>query len=182
MDYKEKNKPRGRYDYSLPRPTLMISGTPKGYCDRAPGLVLKCINEYRCESCYIADQIKINYGDSPPPHPVIDERSVFMDKGKKMYSYFRRVVAVRPEVLERFGYKPLLYFQFFKCVDGPGCIPGNTVWEVDGYFLAEPDKPVTLRRSDILGIPTLALCKRYDKCFFANSVKECGYLQGGGVL
>lgn len=181
MDYK-KSKRQREFDRPLPRPSFMTSGTPKGYCERVPGIMLRCQRNYQCWDCDIADRVKYNLGADPPPHPPIDERSVFMDKGRKQYNYFRKIVAVRSETLESLGYKPLLYYQLFKCEDGPGCLPGNTVWEIDGYFIAEPDKPVTLRRSDILGIPTFAVFKKYDKYFFANTVKESGYMEGGGVI
>ena len=177
--YESKKKNRGEFYKPLQKPTFLSSRVPEGFCKRMMGIVLRCNYDYQCWKCEYADRAQTNFANDPPPYPTIDVRSVLPERSGKQLNYLNKVVAVTDDCLTRLGRRPLLYYQFFKCVDGYGCLPDNTVWEVDGYFLSEPDKPVTLQRLDILGIPTLNVCKNYDRYFFANTVRDCGYCKGG---
>ncbi len=178
---KSKTKHRiSEYDINYPpKPTFLVSGKSALFCDRVPGVMLQCENDHQCYRCEYAERLKFNFNLDPPPYPIINESSVFSDKRNVSYNFYGKVVAVKPETLERLELKQLLYYQFFMCDGGPGCLPGNDMLEVDGHFLALPDRAVTLKRKDILGIPMLDICKRYDKYFFANTVRECGYYTKG---
>ncbi len=178
MSYKKYKKPR-ESDIKLPRATFCTSQVPKDRCYRLS--VHECRYEHQCCLCDCIPNIKLSIGDDPPPYPVIDHLSCFADKAKIKYNYYKKVVAVKPETLLKLGKKELLYFQFFMCTDGPGCLPNNDLLEVDGYFLSDPGKTITLKRMDIIGIPMLHACKEYDRHFFTNTVRDCGYLQGGGA-
>lgn len=178
--YKRKSEYE-EYERKMPQPTFVTSGKPTGFCYRMPGIVLRCEHNEQCWLCEYADRARVSFGMDPPPHPLIGLNSIIPETAKKQLNYYGKVAALKQETIEKLGFKPLLYFQFFKCVDGFGCHPGNSVWEIEGYLLADKERPITLKRMDILGVPTLTACKRYDRYFFANSVKECGYFEGGGV-
>ena len=178
----ENKKRRREFDRPLPKPTFISSGVPKGFCKRMSGVLLECNHNYQCHLCEYAQRATLNYRYDPPHYSILNHLCVLPERRGKGLSYYNKVVAVKEECLERLDRKVTLYYQLFKCVDGFGCHAGNDVWEIDGYFISHPDQPVTLRRSDILGIPTLFECKRIDKIFFTNTVRECGHMEGGGVI
>ena len=157
---------------------LVVADSMDGYCIRAPGRYIECINGYRCSWCILADRFKQVRLRSPTSIPAIDnEISVLQKKrDEKGLVYYKKVVAVLPKSLERLGRRPLLYYQFFFCQDGPGCLPSNPYGEIDGYFLSDPQEAVTLTRADILGIPKASICKTFDDHFYMNTLKACGHI------
>ena len=182
MENKKKKRPR-EFDVPLPKPPPVTSMyVPDGYCNRLSGVTVECHYGRRCHLCDIAHRTAITFRYDPPYHPILNHLSVQPKNRGKGLSYYNKIVAVKEECLERLGRKSTLYYQLFKCVDGFGCHAGNDIWEIDGYFISHPDEPVTLRRSDILGIPTPFECKRIDRIFFTNTLAECGYVEGGDVI
>lgn len=180
MENKKKKRQR-EFDKPLPKPTFVTSTYLRGYCDRIHlGVRVRCEHNYQCHLCDLAYRTALTYRVNPPHYPVLTADGVLGSGRGKGYSYYNKIVAVKEETLEKHDRKSTLYFQLFKCDDGYGCLPGNDVWEVDGYFISHPDKPVTLQRSDILGIPSFNECRKIDRQFFLNTVAECGYLEGGG--
>ena len=161
--------------------SFMLARREDGTCRRIPGGMLKCTNDFRCYACVFADRAQRASIADPTFFGVVDENTVMPEKHEGLV-YYHRLVAVREFVLERFSFDSCLYHQLFWCEDGPGCLPQNKVGAIDGYFFSDPNKPVTLLRSDILGVPTFAVCRRFDNFFFTNTVRDCGHFKGGGAI
>lgn len=171
------------FDKRIPKPTFVTKiKRSDGFCDRAPGIVLRCPFNFRCWLCEYAERMqRFNFSD-PVPLSCIDESQIVRSAKGKGLSYYGKIVAVQCEYLDSIDKRQLLYYQLFKCTDGPGCLPENPVGEIDGYFISDPNKCVTLLRSHILGIPVLEVCKRADRAFFTNTVRECGHLEESEVV
>lgn len=177
-----KNKKYGNGEFYTPvsKPTFITSEIPSGYCKRMPGAILKCMYNGQCQNCEYAEQTVFKY--APPEYPVLDKSSVLPYPKGKAPCYYRKVVALKPEAMEKLGYRKTLYFQLFYCIDGYGCLPNNTVWEIDGHLIAEPNKLITVHRSDILGIPCRSVYEKYDEYFFTNTVKKIYKSERGDVI
>ena len=147
-----------------------------GYCVRGFHY-LKCINNYQCYSCSAAEDL-VKYNLSKPfPLSVIDEKSCLKHSGIGS-NYAKKVVALTLDAMLYYGKDECLYYQMFYCVDGIGCFPGSPSAIVEGYFVSDPENVFTIQRSDIIGIPTFEVCKRYDNYYFTLTCKLCGYLKG----
>ena len=108
-----------------------------GYCNK--GLShLFCRNNYHCYSCEYLDILYQEDLFDPIPFSPADITSVL--DVRTNYVYYRKAVLVSFTALERLGRPQLLYYQMFYCEDGPGCLPGNPVGAIYGYFLSAKSK------------------------------------------
>lgn len=162
--------------YTSPTLVTRMNERKLGYCERIPGLRIKCPYKYECYRCEYADRVQIHNPYRKDHLPCIDGSSVLRESRSKGVCYYKKVVAVKREYLmSHFGREEYLYMQLFMCTDGPGCLPANPIGEVDGYFLSDPNTEVTLLRYQIEGIPTLEICRKVDRTYFTNLLKDCGY-------
>lgn len=162
------------------KPTFITSDIPHGYCKHMPGTILKCEYDGQCRYCVYSTDVSFKYATRE--YPVIDKNSVLSRLNGKELCYYKKVVALKPEAMENLGYRKTLYFQLFYCMDGYGCLPNNTFWEIDGCLIAEPNKLIMVRRTDILGIPCRSVCEKYDEYFFTDTVKKICKSERGDVI
>ena len=173
-----------RYSKNPPAPTFAVRSDRRrdGLCDRSPGIFLHCPYNYCCWRCEYAEAMRDFVIYDPVPIPCIDAAQVLRSDKDKSACFYGKIVVVKKEYLESIGARELLFYQLFKCTDGPGCFPENPVGEIDGFFISAPGKNVTLLRSHILGIPVIDVCRTADRLFFTNTIRDCGHLEESEVV
>lgn len=65
--------------------------------------------------------------------------------------WYRRLLVLRPEALRRHGLPLGLRWQMFAADNGPGCLPGRPVGEIDGLLICSGER-ATFLRSDFYGV------------------------------
>ncbi len=145
-----------------------------GFCNKGMSY-WKCQHNYQCWRCDIADSLVRTRLEEPKYIDCVDESGVLQKNTPENQLFYKKVVVVNPEVLDRLSKKREMYYQLFYCEDGPGCLSTNPTGAIDGYFLSDLNESITLLRLDILGIPTRRVCETYDNYYFTNTLKVLGY-------
>ncbi len=144
--------------------------TSRELCYKIPYTTLACRNGHDCARCEIADSIrKVRIEKNKDNSELFfwnDVRPATPMGGGRSWIYMP--VISKPETLKKAGLEVNMYNQIFITTDGLGMFFGNDGSELDGYFLAEPNKVYTFGRQDFYGIPNDKAVRRYEELFLID--------------
>lgn len=141
----------------------------EGFCENFPTGYVKCMNNYICSCCDLADRLRRS---RPPNIPLFDWRDALpQTPSYNGENWYNLPVILMPDAMRRLGIECRAINQIMIAYDGPGVFKRNVSGEIDGFLLCDRQKHITVIRSECYGIPSRKTAERYDELYFLGLSK-----------